>query len=74
VELKHKLKLIRNNLKLTQDQIAEKLGLVSNSRRSRVSEWESGKTEPKRKFLIMYAELGKVEINNLIDDSENLDI
>ena len=72
MELKIKLKLIRKHLDLTQDQIAEKLGLTSESRRARVSEWESGKGEPKRPILIKYSELAHIEIKQLIDDRENL--
>ena len=72
MELKTKLKLIRKNLGLTQDHIAEKLGLTSESRRSRVSEWESGKGEPKRHVLIKYSELANIEIKQLIDDREDI--
>lgn len=72
MELKYKLKLIRKHLSLTQDQLAEKLGLSSESRRARVSEWESGKSEPGREILLKYAELGDVEIKNFIDDHENI--
>ncbi len=69
--LKEKLKLIRECLDLTQDQIAEKLGLTSESRRARVSEWESGRGEPSREFLIRYSELAHVDVKQLIDDREN---
>ena len=72
--LKEKLKLIRNHLGLTLDQMAEELGLTSDSRRSRVSEWENGRGEPKRDILIKYAELTKLDLKKLIDDREVLDI
>ena len=72
VELNVKLKLIRNHLNLTQDQIAEKLGLSSESRRARISEWENGRGEPKRDILMRYAELGNIEIKSLIDDREEV--
>jgi len=71
MKFKDKLKFIRDHLGLTQDQIAEKLGLTSEARRARVSEWESGKSEPNREILLKYAELGDVEIKILIDDHEN---
>jgi transcriptional regulator with XRE-family HTH domain len=72
MKLSVKLKLIRKHLGYTQDQIAEKLGLTSIARRGRVSEWESGKSEPKRQHLIKYSEIGNVEIQKLIDDKEDI--
>ncbi len=50
--LKDKLKLVRTDLELTQDQMAAQLGLDEVSRRSRISEWESGKCEPNRIILL----------------------
>jgi transcriptional regulator with XRE-family HTH domain len=70
--LKEKLKLIRTHLNLTQDQMAEKLGLTSDSRRSRISEWESGRGEPNRQVLVMYTEVACVDVKQLIDDKECL--
>lgn len=72
MKLKIKLKLIRKNLSLTQDQMAAKLGLTSESRRARISEWEAGKTEPKRQVLIKYSEIIGIEVRKLIDDREEL--
>jgi transcriptional regulator with XRE-family HTH domain len=72
MELKIKLKLIRKHLKLTQDETAKKFGLTSESRRARVSEWEAGRGEPRRAFLIKYSELAKIEIKQLIDDREDI--
>ena len=66
------IELIRRQLGLTQDQMAGNLGLNSESRRARVSEWEAGKAEPKREFLIKYADLAKIEIKTLIDDREKI--
>lgn len=56
----------------TQDQMAEKLGLTSEVRRGRVSEWEAGRGEPKREILAKYAELGNLEIKKLIDDGKEI--
>ncbi|MFX0097443.1 MAG: helix-turn-helix transcriptional regulator [Candidatus Hodarchaeota archaeon] len=72
MELKTKLKLIRKHLGLTQDQMAEKLGLTSESRRARVSEWEIGRGEPKRDVLIKYAALANIEIKQLVDDRQEM--
>ena len=74
MELTEKLKLVRKHLELTQDQMAEKLGLTSESRRARISEWETGRGEPKRDILINYADLVNLEIRKLIDDREVIDI
>ncbi len=68
--LKDKLKKIRISLGLTQDQMAAQLGLTEVSRRSRISEWESGKTEPNRFVLLNYSEIVDVPIKQLIDDRE----
>jgi len=72
MELKIKLKIIRDHLGLTQDQMADRLGLTSESRRARVSEWEVGKGEPNRTILIKYAELTNLDIKKLIDDREEV--
>jgi transcriptional regulator with XRE-family HTH domain len=74
MKLSDKLKLIRLHIGLTQDQMAEKLGLTSKSRRARVSEWEAGRGEPKRHILIKYSELVNFDIKKLIDDREVIDI
>ena len=72
MELRVKLKLIRVYLGLTQDQMAERLGFVSESRRARVSEWEAGRGEPRRAILVKYSELVNIDIKQLIDDRENI--
>ena len=73
MELKDKIRVIRSRLSLTQDQMAERLGLTSDSRRARISEWEAGRGEPKRNVLIRYSELANIELRKLIDDRETLD-
>ncbi len=70
--LKEKLKLIRIHLNLTQDQMAGKLGLTSDSRRSRISEWESGRGEPNREILLKYTDVACINLKQLIDDKERL--
>ena len=74
MNLHTKLKKIRIHLDLTQDQMAEKLGLTSESRRSRISEWEGGRGEPKRDILIKYSEIANIDIKKLIDDREVINI
>ena len=70
--LADKLRAIRLHLGFTQDQMAEKLGLSETSRRSRVSEWENGRTEPNRFVLLKYTELVGVSVSQVIDDREVL--
>jgi transcriptional regulator with XRE-family HTH domain len=72
MELREKLKLIRVHLGLTQDQMAEKLDIISKSRRSRISEWESGRREPKRDTLIKYADSSGINLRKLLDDREDI--
>jgi transcriptional regulator with XRE-family HTH domain len=72
MKLEGKLKFIRLSLNLTQDKMAEELGMTTESRRSRISEWETGKSEPNRNILLLYADLGNVNIRNLIDDKIRL--
>ena len=72
MKLHVKLKIIREHLGLTQDQMAEKLGLKADLRRARVSEWESGRSEPSREILIKYSELLNIDIKKLIDDRVKL--
>ncbi len=64
--------MIRIGLGLTQEQMASQLGLSEVSRRSRISEWESGKGEPKRAILLKYTEISGVDIGLLIDDREKI--
>ena len=72
MKLSKKLKKIRLILDISQDQMAQKLGLTSESRRARISEWEAGRREPKRDILIKYAEISNISIKRLIDDREKL--
>jgi len=74
MELKEKLKLIRGFLGFTQDQMADALGLTTESRRARISEWEVGRGEPRRDILIKYSELANIDTKKLIDDKEVIDI
>lgn len=57
------LKELRNEKKLTQDQLAEKLGV---SRRT-VSRWETGSNMPDLDILIEMADYYEVDLRELID-------
>lgn len=57
------LKELRNEKKLTQDQLAEKLGV---SRRT-VSRWETGSNMPDLDILIEMADYYEVDLRELLD-------
>jgi len=50
-DFKDRLKLLRKSLGLSQSEMAKKLGVA----RSRISEFESGKTKPRDSFLRLIA-------------------
>ena len=67
-----KLEAIRLSKDYTLDQMAERLGMKSASRRSRVYEWENGLRQPGYITLLKYAKLAGVSTDVLIDDDEVL--
>lgn len=73
-ELARKLKLIREHLNLTLEEMAQKLGRQDSGRRSRVYEWEVGKRQPDYLSLLAYARLVDVSTDVLIDDDRELDL
>ncbi len=58
-DLPERLKELRKQKKLTQKEIAEKLGIKQNS----YSDWENGKSEPNVKTILMLAQ----ELDSSID-------
>ncbi len=66
------LKKIRNEKKLTQDALAEKIHVT----RQAISSWETGKTRPDIDSLLMLAEVLDVQVEELIygEKKENLEI
>ncbi len=73
-ELGQKLRRIRQHLDLTQDQMAKAIGRTDPGRRSRVHEWETGKSQPDLGGLLRYAKLVGVSTDVLIDDDVELDL
>lgn len=73
-KLGQKLKMIRTHLGLTQDQMAEAIGLENPSRRSRVHEWETNKRQPDLTSLLGYARVAGITTDVLIDDDAELDL
>ena len=65
-----KLLAIRQALGVTQTEMAK---LLEGNRLShRLSEFESGRREPNLLVILKYARLGRVPVENLLDD--NLDL
>lgn len=69
-----KLKLIREHLNLTLDEMAEAIGRHDAARRARVHEWETGQRQPDLKSLLAYSRLVGVSTDALIDDDLDLDL
>lgn len=58
-----RIRRLRQDLKLTQPELAELMGVVPSS----VSEWESGHTSPTFDRLIRLADVLKVEVSALVE-------
>ena len=70
LELSKKIKQIRNDNKLTQEQFAEKM-LVS---RTAVSKWENGTCYPSIDSLKYMSEVFNISLDELMSNEEMLDI
>ena len=70
--LPEKLRLIREALGYTQEEMVGRLGLTGKIPRSYLSRFETGEREPSLEVLLKYSELAKVWINALVDDSVDL--
>jgi transcriptional regulator with XRE-family HTH domain len=70
--LAKKLKKIRLDLELSQNQILERLGFAETLFRSNISQYERGHRVPSPPVLLAYARLANVDLAILIDD--NLDL
>jgi transcriptional regulator with XRE-family HTH domain len=71
--LASKLRAIRENLGLSQEQIAEKLKHAkSPPQPGTISRYETGQREPSLLVLLEYARLAGISTDVLIDDKLNL--
>ena len=70
--LPQKLKAIRVSLKLSQNQLLERIGLADHLFRSNISQYERGLRVPAPAVLLAYARLANLDVAILIDDAWNL--
>lgn len=66
--LAEKLLRIREELKLSQSEMVEKLGFSDLFSRNYISAFELGRREPPLPVLLAYARLAKISTDVLIDD------
>ena len=70
--LAEKLKRIRLELGLSQNELLERLGFSEHLFRSNISQYERGHRIPSLPALLEYARLIKVDLSVLIDDKLDL--
>ena len=61
------LKILRNRSKFTQEEVADKIGVS----RQAVAKWENGITVPDINNCLALAELYKVSLDDLVNDSNS---
>ena len=71
--LAQKLANIRLSLRLSQNEMIEKLGLEHELVRSTISAFERGVREPSYPVLLKYARAAGISTDVLIDDEINLE-
>jgi len=69
LKLADKLRRLRENLGMSQGDIAAKIGVKD---RASISGYERGEREPPLPTLLAYARLGKLKVEVLIDDELDL--
>jgi transcriptional regulator with XRE-family HTH domain len=67
-----KLRIIREALGHTQEEMIGRLGLEGKVPRSYLSRFETGEREPPLDILLRYSEVAGVWINALVDDGVDL--
>ncbi|MDU1411544.1 MAG: helix-turn-helix transcriptional regulator [Clostridium sp.] len=70
MNLGEKLQLLRNNNRLSQEELGEKLGVS----RQAISKWESGQSTPDLKKLIAISELYNITIDSLVKNEYEFDV
>ncbi len=70
--LAKKLKTIRLDLGLSQNQLLERMGFAEELFRSNISQYERGERVPSPPVLLAYSRLANVDLAVLIDDDLDL--
>jgi len=70
--LAQKLKQVRQQLGLSQNELLDRLGFGQHLFRSNISQYERGDRVPSPVVLLHYARLAKVDLAVLIDDGLEL--
>ena len=70
--LAEKLKRIREELELSQNELLDRLGFREHLFRSNISQYERGHRVPSLPVLLEYARLVNVDLSILIDDRLDL--
>ena len=70
LNLGEKLQLLRNNNRLSQEELGEKLGVS----RQAISKWDSGQSTPDLKKLIVISQLYNITIDSLVKDEYEFDV
>jgi transcriptional regulator with XRE-family HTH domain len=71
-KLAKKLKQIRVDLGLSQNELIEKMGFADVIFQGNISQYELGRREPPLPVLLAYARLAKTSVDILIDDKSIL--
>jgi len=66
--LAEKLKRIRIDLNLSQNELIERMGFTGAIFQGNISQYETGRREPPLPVLLAYSRLTKVGVDALIDD------
>lgn len=66
MEFREKLQLLRTNAKLSQEELANQLGISRQS----ITKWENGQSFPDIQNLIQLSELFKVSIDRLVKEND----
>ena len=70
--LAEKLKKIRTDLNLSQNELIERMDLKGLIFQGNISQYEIGRREPPLPIILAYARIAKVQVEVLIDDNLTL--
>lgn len=70
--LAEKLKKIRMDLGLSQNELLEKIGFSEYIFQGNISQYELGRREPPLPVLLRYAQIAQTSVDILIDDQQDL--